>query len=617
MKRTGLIMTLAALVAALAIAACDSGDGGEKKNEQDVTQNDGKCVPDCGGLECGDDGCGGSCGSCFTLEGALNNDLCVKGQCVDCLPSCDGKECGDDGCGGSCGNCFTPEGGINNDLCLEGVCVQCVPDCDGKVCGEDGCGGTCGQCQGDLVCGGGKCVADTGLCGLGQVCQPIAEDDPYTACLEDGEIPVDAETQCHEKQGGCAGNHSCLYTDEGKESSICVENCGECSSGTTCGDVTGDGYLGCLQAGGIPSNAQTGCHEGGGCDGNATCFYTNSDYTESVCITNCSTCHEGSCPAGMVCNGVFCEPEPCTEDSCPEGQNCVAGTCVPDAGPGPGEYTGGLEECDLPPLTCEGTKQYCGELIQFDPVEGYGYIDYPENGETWENQYRSWLRRDAVMAIQYAAAKVQCLAEDWEFGNGKPIGTIDMSEEDGKIPGTSVGSPGHPSGTHTNGYDIDMSYYQHGTADNSARPICDHYVNGAEAYHCTAPPHLLDPWRQALFIGALFEHPFIRVIGCDGQAGPIIDATIDNLCDNGWIPQAACKNNVLTYETTDMGYGWYYFHHHHIHVSFKQGNYRDDCLVPGCIDKDLQHFLAKFGLAKGPDMVAPQPIKLVPVSPVR
>lgn len=30
---------------------------------------------------------------------------CVAGQCA-CLPSCEGKECGDDGCGGTCGTCF-------------------------------------------------------------------------------------------------------------------------------------------------------------------------------------------------------------------------------------------------------------------------------------------------------------------------------------------------------------------------------------------------------------------------------------------------------------------------------------------------------------------------------
>ena len=66
------------------------------------------CSPDCAGKACGDDGCGGSCWSCPSVDHA-----CVDGTC--CLPGCAGKACGDDGCGGSCGDCATgktctPEG---------------------------------------------------------------------------------------------------------------------------------------------------------------------------------------------------------------------------------------------------------------------------------------------------------------------------------------------------------------------------------------------------------------------------------------------------------------------------------------------------------------------------
>lgn len=56
-------------------------------------------TPLCAGRSCGDDGCGGSCGTC--AEGLT----CTAGACVACTPSCEGKSCGDDGCGGSCGAC--------------------------------------------------------------------------------------------------------------------------------------------------------------------------------------------------------------------------------------------------------------------------------------------------------------------------------------------------------------------------------------------------------------------------------------------------------------------------------------------------------------------------------
>ena len=93
------------------------------------------CVPECAARDCGPDGCGGSCGECPGL-GVCSQD----GQCL-CEASCAGKSCGDDGCGGTCGVCDE-----QSPLCAAGVCLAvCTPDCEGKGCGEDGCGGTCDE----------------------------------------------------------------------------------------------------------------------------------------------------------------------------------------------------------------------------------------------------------------------------------------------------------------------------------------------------------------------------------------------------------------------------------------------------------------------------------------
>ena len=46
----------------------------------------------------GDNGCGGSCGTCK----ANHPHLCNGGQCA-CQTNCLGRQCGDDGCGGVCG----------------------------------------------------------------------------------------------------------------------------------------------------------------------------------------------------------------------------------------------------------------------------------------------------------------------------------------------------------------------------------------------------------------------------------------------------------------------------------------------------------------------------------
>ena len=76
-----------------------------------------------------------------------NWDVCSIGEC--CTPFCWGMECGDDGCSGTCGVCAGPQ-----DLCLGGTC-NCQPDCSGKECGDDGCGGSCGGCD-----DGNDCTTD-------------------------------------------------------------------------------------------------------------------------------------------------------------------------------------------------------------------------------------------------------------------------------------------------------------------------------------------------------------------------------------------------------------------------------------------------------------------------
>ena len=104
------------------------------------------CVPNCTGLQCGGDGCGGSCGTC------PGNQSCnANGQCGECVPNCSGVECGNDGCGGSCGEC------VGGFFCNGGFCTDEEPSCsDGVFNGEES----------DVDCGGPVCSK----CGLGADC---------------------------------------------------------------------------------------------------------------------------------------------------------------------------------------------------------------------------------------------------------------------------------------------------------------------------------------------------------------------------------------------------------------------------------------------------------------
>jgi hypothetical protein len=360
------------------------------------------------------------------------------------------------------------------------------------------------------------------------------------------------------QDGDCtAPGAACLKDSEGWPNGYCtVVDCkaGSCPTGSECFE-TSSGNTYCLDL----CTTSSECAEGYAC------------HPAGACIPACSSATD--CDTGEICDTAsgLCKDPPCTASSCASGLKCddASGKCVPDTGNGPPPGPGPDCTGKLPQRDCTGTLAYCGELLSFDPKLGPGYEDYPINGETESNQYRSFLRRDAQMLVKYAAAYVACKAPDWKTGNGGPIGLGDMSEADGSIPGTSIGQPGHPASTHEDGLDIDIGYFQAGTVDNKLRPICEHTSGGKDQYHCVAPPDKLDLWRNTLFLGALMTSELVRVIGVDGQVGPLVEQAMPALCATGWLPQKSCTavGKKLAYETTDQGYGWFQFHHHHQHLS--------------------------------------------------
>ncbi len=202
----------------------------------------GTCVPDCSGKQCGDDGCGASCGTCPAGQ------HCASGACVpDCVPDCFEKQCGDDGCGGTCGVC--PAG----THCEVTTCVpDCLPDCAGKECGDDGCGGSCGVCL--------------------NWCDPDCKT----------QVPYEDPSLCHD--GHCA--QVCCPDCCGKECGDdgCGGVCGFCPQGKVCG-ASGDTWGQCVDAPCTPDCAGRECGDGG-------------------CPDQPDAC--GTCGAGEVCDDGAC-----------------------------------------------------------------------------------------------------------------------------------------------------------------------------------------------------------------------------------------------------------------------------------------------------------------------
>jgi hypothetical protein len=97
---------------------------------------------------------------------------------VRCLPNCFMRDCGDDGCGGSCGECEAGEE-CRTEV---GVCLpatSCGPYADGPAC--------VGQAL--VSCAGGALVAE-GCLPQGKICAPGPCDEP-PACR-----PVVPGTPC-------------------------------------------------------------------------------------------------------------------------------------------------------------------------------------------------------------------------------------------------------------------------------------------------------------------------------------------------------------------------------------------------------------------------------------
>lgn len=258
-------------------------------------------------------------GVCVPAQGCQTNADCARGQVCDpttatcvnaCTGSCTNKSCGDDGCGGSCGTCAAGE------LCNSvNQCVHCAPNCGaGRTCGDDGCGGTCGTCATGETCDpNGNCVppgADGGLvcrsdsdCPSGQVCVNGTCDYPSTDggplyCRVDSDCP--SGLVCDPTTGTCGYP----ATDGGPMT--CSTNA-DCPSGLVCTN----GVCEYPATDGGPSpycQTDADCPAGEYCDPTSlTCQVGAADGGGPIdagpayCRTN------ADCPAGHVCVSGYCQ----------------------------------------------------------------------------------------------------------------------------------------------------------------------------------------------------------------------------------------------------------------------------------------------------------------------
>ncbi len=381
------------------------------------------CKPACKGKQCGDDGCGGSCGGC----GA--NGVCEKGKCICPSPhepcfglccdldlvcnvdqgtccnfSCFDKECGKV-CGKSCGTCpnnkqcnlegkcacAKPLCGVvccqTDEVCIEGVC--CKPNCQGKECGPDGCGGLCGECPESTdpcskpTCMTGKCSAKPaeGPCDDGDLC---TTDDHCTGgtCIGD--------------EAGCNDDNPCTADSCDPESGLCVHqegpmNGAKCDDGNPCTgtDVCGDGLcagtllpadqLAALECTCTKDQDCDPLQDGDVCNGVLSCAIPEG-LTSGVCVIPPETvlscddsnpCTDDGCDKKLGCVHPDDDTNPCDDgEPCNGTDICQAGTCVPQPAPDCNDKNPCTADECAPGAGCQNLPDAGGSCDDGDPCNG-------------------------------------------------------------------------------------------------------------------------------------------------------------------------------------------------------------------------------------------------------
>ncbi|MCB9736878.1 MAG: hypothetical protein H6745_30220 [Deltaproteobacteria bacterium] len=292
------------------------------------------CEPSCSGRVCGDDGCGGSCGTCAN---AATPYCDADGACqATCTPICKpGNECGDDGCGGVCGTC-----GAGESCSDEGRCVPPTWLCADFYFGEGGvCDCGCGAVDPDcatigLTSGcplGAQCDDATGFCDL-SFCTASSDCTPPTWCVGHfvaGEARLRGVCLAPDPAGG-AQNAPCA-SDYGCATGLCVGGtCREhCSRDADC--ATSDSCIGLalvepltLAPEGVVAVCDHEAEVGVGCAGQAACAQGETCLALIDPATLQPSYRCGVVPGGPKGELGFCDATP----DCAVGLVCAEGRCM-------------------------------------------------------------------------------------------------------------------------------------------------------------------------------------------------------------------------------------------------------------------------------------------------
>ena len=266
---------------------------GATNNGVPITTTTTTCTPNCSGKNCGDDGCGGSCGTCST------GYTCSGGTCIaDCT-------CGSwSACSGSYSDtCDTTCDGTQTRTCSPSGCASQSQSCscgtrstDGTVCSS---WGSCSDCSYSSTCATSATGTQTASICSGSSCSGSTSQECTCTRTTDG---ITCGTATYTNCGGCILNGGCTGYK------ICDYTTYACSSGScVSGTDPGGGELSCTATNGAPCD--TTYSSWGSCSSAVSCGAYPWKHYRTVYSWTCSS---GSCILTGTCTN--CENECCTPE---------------------------------------------------------------------------------------------------------------------------------------------------------------------------------------------------------------------------------------------------------------------------------------------------------------
>jgi hypothetical protein len=235
--------------------------------------------------------------------------------CV-CDPVCTGKVCGNDGCGGSCGTC-----GTNTACDANGAC-KCTLNCDdGNACTDDSCDASgCTHTGNTAACSTGKCSTGDKCVAKSCVAGPAISCNDNSACTNDS---CDLAKGCQNVAVNCDDGNPCT-----NDSCVTATGCQHVNNTATCTDGNACTQNDVCNGGACKGGAALNCDDGlvcttDACNPSSGCTHSNNTVAcsdNNACTQN-DTCGAGSCKAGsqLVCN----DNNPCTDDACDNLKGCT------------------------------------------------------------------------------------------------------------------------------------------------------------------------------------------------------------------------------------------------------------------------------------------------------